>query len=394
MTAPIRAQARRKQQASPRRRSAPSRGRPAKARRGRPQNSRRTVAEPRAGVGSSDPSARPSKIDRIRQLFARREAASTAKTSPDRHEPPQWPRRLGLAALKLGTTVVVAWGLLIAGREVYEYATTSARFEVQHFIYEPSQHLDDDQLRELLAIEPGTNILACELTELSERVAAHPWVALATVTRNLPDTLEIEVIEHEPEAIVLAGRFYLVNAEGQPFKAVERGERGELPIITGIERSTLAEARDDAVAELVTALDIIHLYQAKQRPRLGEVNLGDDGSVTLYTAEAGTQLRLGRDDFEARLVRWDALRAALGDRSDRLAVVHLDHESRPDRRDRVVARFANERDEAVLLAQAANERTGADDTQAPGSRATGSEPAPERLPARRAGKRQRIPSYE
>ena len=336
---------------------------------------------------------RPALAKLIARRETRAEAASSLRVEARGHKPREWPRRLGVVALKLGATVAVAWGLLIAGREVYEYATTSTRFEVQHIIYEGSAHVDDDQLRELLAIEPGTNILACDLAELSERVAAHPWVSLATVTRNLPDTLGIEVIEHEPAAIVLAGRFYLVNTDGRPFKLVERGERSELPIITGVERSTLADARGEAIPELVTALEVVDMYQSKQRPRLGELNLGDDGSLTLYTAEAGTQLRLGRSDFEVRLARWDALRAALGDRADHLAVVHLDNETKPDRRDRVVARFANERDEAVLLAQAASGDELGDET--PTSAGAGKPPvAAERTPKRRSGRRNRIPSYE
>ena len=335
-----------------------------------------------------------------------------AATQTDARPPRQWPRRLGVATLKLGTTLALAWGLLVCGREVYEYATTSPRFEVQHFIYAPTDHVDDEHMRELLAIAPGTNILACDLTELSERIAAHPWVAQATLTRNMPDTLEISVVEHEAVAIVLAERFYLINAEGRPFKQVERGERGELPIITGIERERLlAEAEAEAevdtgggsastkhdspapLAEIVDALALIEVYAGKQRPRLGELNLGDDGSVTLYTASSGTALRLGREGFEQRLERWDALRVALGDRAERLAVVHLDHESRPDRRDRVVARFASERDEVVLLAAAATEHAGGE----PAASERGLEAAPlakDRMPARAAGRRNRIPSYE
>ncbi|MCA9697271.1 MAG: FtsQ-type POTRA domain-containing protein [Myxococcales bacterium] len=343
---------------------------------------------------------------------ARAQQSNIQQTSAD--EPPRrdWGRRLARAALRLGATGAVAWALLLAGREVYEYSTTSARFEAKHFIFEPTSHVDDETLRELLAIEPGTNILACDLTSLSERVADRPWVAMATITRHLPDTLEISVVEHRPEAIVLAGRFYLVNAEGRPFKVVERGDRGELPIITGISREAIADAGEQPVPELVEALELIHLYGGKQRPRLGELNFDDDGSLTLHTAEAGTQLRLGRSDYAERLERWDALRAALGDRADRLAVVHLDHESKPDRRDRVVARFASERDEALilaagaegLLAQAGSEpESDASSERRPKSkksnersaRAVGeaaAEAAP--LPARAAGKRDRIPSYE
>ncbi|PRQ10091.1 cell division protein FtsQ/DivIB [Enhygromyxa salina] len=403
MTTPIRSRQRTKQPAAARRPVPRARAGAQGRTQQRGRNSKRKPARngaseaiaPEKRVASGRLSSRLRAVrPALAKLFARREGTrattSSPRAEPKHREPREWPRRLGKVALKLGATVAVAWGLLIAGREVYEYATTSTRFEVQHIIYDRSPHVDDDQLRELLAIEPGTNILACDLAELSERVAAHPWVAMATVTRNLPDTLGIEVVEHEPAAIVLAGRFYLVNGEGQPFKVVERGERSELPIITGVERSALAEADGQAIPQLVTALDVIRVYQSKQRPRLGELHLDDDGSLTLYTAEAGTQLRLGRTDFETRLGRWDALRAALGDRADHLAVVHLDNESKPDRRDRVVARFATEHDEAVLLAQAASALESDDEAREPTAK-----PAADLTPAeRRAQRRNRIPSYE
>lgn len=380
MTAPSPARQRRKQQAP---RKAGVRG---NAKRTQRRNQRTVPSQPRASL-----------LARLRERWTersrvnkQRSATQTSVETLGRLQPPrEWTRRLAFAALKLGSVMAVAWALLLGGREVYEYATTSPRFEVQHFIYQPTPHIDDAAMRELLAIEPGTNILACDLPALSERIAAHPWVAHATVTRNLPDTLEIAVVEHTPEAIVLAERFYLVNSEGQPFKPVERGERGELPIITGIDRAQLANDREAAVAEISDALALLRLYQSKQRPRLGELHLDEDGSITLYTAEAGTQLRLGRGEFAARLDRWDALRAALGDRADRLAVVHLDHESKPDRRDRVVARFANNHDEAVLLAQAASEQTDQMDPEAVAEANT-----PARQPARQAGRRNRIPRYE
>lgn len=367
------------------------------------------VADAAREADSLEPA--PRRFERLRSYFSRcapatlsrRARASLSRharapqTETREHELRTWPRRLARRSLEVGAVVGVAWGLLLAGREVYDYATTSARFEVQHIIYAPTEHVDDDSLRELLAIESGTNILACDLEQLSERIAEHPWVALVTITRNLPDTLEIEVTEHRPMALVLAGRFYLVDDDGRAFKPVERGERGELPIITGIDREALAAAPNKPVPQLVEALELVRLYEAKQRPRLGELHVGDDGAVTLYTAESGTALQLGREQFGVRLERWDALRAALGSRADELAVVHLDHETKPDRRDRVVARFANEGDDAMLLAQAQAGADEADGEHEPSQRgATGGAATKPQKPvaAARAGRRNRIPTYE
>ena len=59
-------------------------------------------------------------------------------------------------------------------------------------------------------------------------------------------------------------------------------------------------------------------------PRLSEINVDETGALTMYTAELGSQLRLGRGQPAAALARYDALRAALGEESDKLAVAHLD----------------------------------------------------------------------
>ncbi|GEM_PF-338340 len=401
MSAP---QQRRKQHATRRQKSDGGRGRGAasagRQRRARGEGQRgnqRRDGQPEADSELRGSGLRARVESRLRAHREGRAAGAAALESETQGEDTRslWPRRIARAGLTLGLTAGVAWALLMGGREVYEYATTSARFEAKHLIYEPTAHVDDETLRALLAIDAGTNILALEPTELGARLAQHPWVAEASVTRELPDTLEIEIVEHVPEALLLAGGFYLVNAEGRPFKALERGEGRELPIITGVDRELLAaEAgspeRAQAITEVGFGLELLHTYQAKQRPRLGEIHLDEDGSVTLYTAESGTALHLGRDDFEARLERWDALRVALGDRAERLAVVHLDHESKPDRRDRVVARFAREGDDEQLLAQAAPRRGNADSQQPAQAIAAPTVEAP----AQGAGRRNRIPRYQ
>jgi cell division protein FtsQ len=293
--------------------------------------------------------------------------------------------RLGVRAALTGGLV---YGVLMAGQGVYEYATTASRFEVRGLVYEPTRHLDDQRVRELLALEPGTNLLSLDLKELGERVAADPWVARATVTRKLPDTLEVVVEEHEPAALVLAGKLYLANREGVLFKQVERHERGDLPVVTGIQREQLVEDRDAAQARVRAALEVLTHYQAKHRPRLSELHLGEAGEVSLYTAESGTQLRLGRGDVEPKLARFDALRAAIGERADELEVVHLDAGSTPNRPDRIVARFFDAQTEAVLLAEAGIGQAQADDKQTNTAGRAAGQDVKDRAP-----KKRRIPRH-
>jgi cell division protein FtsQ len=191
--------------------------------------------------------------------------------------------------------------------------------------------------------------------------------------------------------LLLADSFYLMDDQGQPFKPLDAGERGELPIVSGIDRVALIRQPDQAKARIRRALDVLAQYQSKRRPRLSEVNIDETGAVTLYTAELGSQLRLGRDAFDTALVRYDALRAALGEDSQKLAVAHLDVTTQVGRKDRVVASFYATQKAPAFITQA-QERAEARSTAA---QSADTETSKTTRP-RRGGnhERSRIPRYE
>ncbi len=284
---------------------------------------------------------------------AEREIGSRAGSAGATPPGSGWGRRALYMGLRLGIAGSLAWGILVGVREGYAYATTSPRFEVRGLVYQTTPHVDDLRLRELLALSPGTNILSLDLEGLAAQVVEDPWVAKASVVRVLPDSLHVTVEEHEPKAVMLlAGRLMLVDAEGNAFKRLEPGERDRLPVLTGFDDPALLgdpEALRERVQRGLQALDA---YRSKLRPRLSELHVGDFGEVTLYTAELGTQLRLGRGDVEPALARFDALRAALGEEAEKLALVHLDGERAPGRADRIVASFFPAKQAPSLLAEA------------------------------------------
>jgi|GEM_PF-1932050 len=268
---------------------------------------------------------------------------------------PRWARPVARWTLRLGIAGGLSYGALLGVQEAYDYATTSPRFEARALVFEPTPHVSDAELRALMGITPGTNILSLEVDGLAAKISEHPWVRRASVTRELPDTLIVEVEEHQPQAVLLAGEFYLVGEDGIPFKPLETGERGMLPIVTGVEPQVVFTAPEQAQKVVARALSILEVYNAKQRPRLSEINIDETGAATLYTADLGSQLRLGRTGVEAALARYDALRAALGEESDKLAVAHLDATSALEGKDRVVASFFPTKDVPEFVEDAAEQ---------------------------------------
>ena len=304
-------------------------------------------ARPNRRVGGPRPAhthKTPTRPARRRRLLALLRALARPTLGPRA-------RRLLSVSMRLGVAVVLAWGLLLGAQQGYQYVTTSAHFEARTVAFEPTPHLSADRLTELMGLPAGTNILAVDVDAMRSKIEADPWVASASVERQLPDTLRVTVTEHEPAAVLLSGYFYLLNREGEPFKRVEPGERGELPVITGVERDLLVKSDPAANQIIRRALDVLVAYGERARPRLSEVHIGEGGEALLYTEKTGTLLRLGRGPLGDKLARFDALRVALGERADKLSVVHLDAEASPDRPARVVASFVDQA-EAELLAQA------------------------------------------
>jgi cell division protein FtsQ len=84
-------------------------------------------------------------------------------------------------------------------------------------------HTPIEALAEAVGVERGEPILALDLDAVRRRVEAIGWVRQATVWRQLPDTLHIEIAEREPFARwQIDGRVYLIDADG---KVLEEGDR-------------------------------------------------------------------------------------------------------------------------------------------------------------------------
>ena len=126
------------------------------------------------------------------------------------------PRRRGFAARSVlivqiaGVTlvgVVCAW---MAWQKVF----ASDRLRVGKLEVRGSHFLSEGEVRELIGPAVGENILSLDIEALKARLRSSPWVADATVTRTLPDTLRVIVHERTPLALAELERLYLMDGDG------------------------------------------------------------------------------------------------------------------------------------------------------------------------------------
>lgn len=89
-------------------------------------------------------------------------------------------------------------------------------------------------LASAVGVERGDPILSLDLDALRRNVETIGWVKQATVWRQLPDTLHIEIVEREPFARwQIDGRIYLVDQDGTVLEESNRPEFAHLLLLVG-----------------------------------------------------------------------------------------------------------------------------------------------------------------
>ncbi len=186
--------------------------------------------------------------------------------------------------------------------------------------------LGNEWLARTLALPKNASLMELDLQALRLRLMAGGQVNAASLTKNFPDTLKVQVGERSPVARVMAHwrgeqRALVVARDGVVFEGVGYGAAmlATLPWLDGVKLTRAADTYQPVenmglVAELLARarLDAEHLYQTWQVVSLAR--LRSDGVIEIRT-KPGTLVVFGANgDFFQQLAKldyqWEALATA------------------------------------------------------------------------------------
>ena len=124
---------------------------------------------------------------------------------------------------------------------VHDIITQCDYFRAQDITITGIQRLSREQVVRQAKIGKDDNVLSVKLSQVRNRLLAHPWIADTEVRREIPSRLIIRVKEHSALAAVdLSGNLFLINHQGQLFKKFDPAEGLDIPVISGLRLSDLA----------------------------------------------------------------------------------------------------------------------------------------------------------
>ncbi|HEX7117000.1 MAG TPA: cell division protein FtsQ/DivIB [Steroidobacter sp.] len=188
---------------------------------------------------------------------------------------------LGVLGLLVGTAVIV-WGLVMSLDRPIAQVQVGGEFK----------RVAPVQIEEVVAQFRGAGFLSVDLDAMRAALESIPWVDRARVERRWPNGVRVFITEHV--AVARWGEDGLMNTRGELFLTGVRHVPPELPQLIGPPGTEAQVAK----LYLETYPKLLALGM-----RLTKVELDARGAWEL-TLSNGAQVRLGRQDVQARLARF------------------------------------------------------------------------------------------
>lgn len=232
---------------------------------------------------------------------------------------------------KAGLWIKTALGLsAVAGMSVFfifchDLITQSSIFSAEQVNVLGYRRLTEAEVLSRAQIRPGMNVLGVNLAQARKRLLAHPWIAEADLSREMPSRISIRITEHQALAVIDLGRKFLIDPAGIIFKEFEAGDPSDLPVVQGLRFSDLyvhdrppsakpmpsattamgrkmPQPASGALFEAV--MGVLHLGLqtdgAVSNRAVKKIQVDRELGLTLVTAERQTAIKLGFGDFSVK----------------------------------------------------------------------------------------------
>ena len=219
-----------------------------------------------------------------------------------------------------------------AGAKVFwSWVMHSSRFAIKELVIRTGPRVSEQDVRMLANLAEGQNILSFRLRPAAEAIEIHPWVKRASVMRELPDRVVIEVRERDPVALMALGSLYYVDHDGEVFKKLLPGEVMDYPVLTGVSLQEVVEDKagvDPLIQEALAIIGQARHSRSFGSSQISEIHLDRARGATVVRAEDGLRICFGKERIPDKWIRLERTLEEMGDDAAKVAELDLNYEGR------------------------------------------------------------------
>lgn len=238
----------------------------------------------------------------------------TAKTSPKRRQRVVRRQRIMMARKKriqsAGVTaaklVLIAVVLTLLAADVIDYLRRSPRFSITHIAVSGNMHVTARDIIAHSGIAEGESLIDVSLADSMTAIREIPWIHDASIRRQFPNRIFIEVTERTPVALVLSKDLYYVDAEGRVIARYEPLKNIDGPIVTTKALGSLSPGDTISIEGFSEVLHLVQLMDtmgiSKEIP-ISEINMDDPSNILMVAEPSGTEIVIGAGNIKGKLWR-------------------------------------------------------------------------------------------
>jgi len=200
---------------------------------------------------------------------------------------------------------------------------TSPRFAITEVAVSGVSRLTPEEVVAASGIGAGTNLFRLDRAAVLARLEALPLVRHADLVRRFPNRVTLSVEERRPFTLAHAGRLHWIDEQGVNLGPETRAVAPGAPVITGLSPADLgAGPPSPRVAAGISLLRVLLRSETELIQQISEIDVSRPDGPVLYTVD-GVEVRIGAEDWEARLGRLQGVLAQLRAGGEAVSAVDL-----------------------------------------------------------------------
>ena len=140
---------------------------------------------------------------------------------------------VGIVVVAIGGIAMLMGVPAMAGQKAAEVAA-SAGFEVQKVEVRGVERMDELPVYNIALGQVDRSMLSLDLPKVRDEMLKLGWVKDARISRRLPDTLVVDIVERDPVAVWQHdGQLHLIDVQGVVLQSVSTDAMPDLPLVVG-----------------------------------------------------------------------------------------------------------------------------------------------------------------
>lgn len=208
--------------------------------------------------------------------------------------------------------ILLAAGIFVIVQQVWLFFLTWDNLWVKEIKITAQRPEVREEIQRIMEGKNLGNILLLDISHLQDVLSAHRWVKEVRIRKILPSTLEVEIKERIPFALLKKDRMvHLIDREGVLLERVENESRFDLPLLT--DRGNFEKNYKE---KLSLAWECLESLSPAEKEEMAVLDLSEYENVFVWLKNNPTKLILGNAHFSQKLRlyrRFSARLEAYGD---------------------------------------------------------------------------------